>query len=456
MLWKNNGQEECFDHKREKAVAELRQEFSIDQEEVCRAIIDFHADMRKGLSGEASSLKMLPAFVGPPTGKEEGKFLALDFGGTNCRVLSVELGGNGRVSDVQLRKFVIPPECIRGSQEDLFGFIAESVDKFHEEMRLSRLIIRKLGFTFSFPIDQGAIDSGKLILWTKDFDVDGVVGQDVVLLLRRALRKKDVRNIEITCLANDTVGTLANHRYQDVDCDIGVILGTGTNGAYVEKTANIRKLDPSRKIGEKMLINVEWGEFDKFRRTRHDRILDERSNNQGHAFLEKTVSGKYLGSLVSIIAEDLIRRGSLFDSNGGSPCRRDWLDAEDVIVMAHDHSRGLLDIKRLLQQRIGREGFLVDRLILREISRAVFARSVKTAATAIASLLLWIDPKLERPHTVAIDGSLFEKAPGYGESLREELQGILGEKGRGVELVLSKDGSGIGAAIIAATISANY
>jgi hexokinase len=41
---------------------------------------------------------------------------------------------------------------------------------------------------------------------------------------------------------NDTVGTLAAGSYKDEDVVIGVILGTGSNAAYVEKANDIPKL----------------------------------------------------------------------------------------------------------------------------------------------------------------------------------------------------------------------
>ena len=42
---------------------------------------------------------------------------------------------------------------------------------------------------------------------------------------------------------NDTVGTLAAGRYNDEDVVIGVILGTGSNAAYVEEASAIPKLE---------------------------------------------------------------------------------------------------------------------------------------------------------------------------------------------------------------------
>lgn len=40
---------------------------------------------------------------------------------------------------------------------------------------------------------------------------------------------------------NDTVGTLAGGRYWNNDVMIAVILGTGTNAAYVERAESISK-----------------------------------------------------------------------------------------------------------------------------------------------------------------------------------------------------------------------
>ena len=40
---------------------------------------------------------------------------------------------------------------------------------------------------------------------------------------------------------NDTIGTLAGGRYYDNDVTIAVILGTGTNAAYIERAHAIPK-----------------------------------------------------------------------------------------------------------------------------------------------------------------------------------------------------------------------
>ncbi len=64
------------------------------------------------------------------------------------------------------------------------------------------------------------------------------------------------------------------------------------------------------------------------------------------------------------------------------------------------------------------------------------------------------DPGLQGAHTVAVDGSIFEKMPGFRESMRAafgELFGVLAER---ITLALTHDGSGLGAAMIAASTGA--
>jgi len=56
---------------------------------------------------------------------------------------------------------------------------------------------------------------------------------------------------------NDTVGTLAAGRYNDEDVVIGVILGTGSNAAYVEEASTIPKLEGELpKSGNMVMLDV--------------------------------------------------------------------------------------------------------------------------------------------------------------------------------------------------------
>jgi len=85
-----------------------------------------------------------------------------------------------------------------------------------------------MGFTFSYPCDQRAINHGILQRWTKGFDVQGVEGHDVVPMFQKALKEKGV-DIDVTAVVNDTTGTLIASNYTDPTTQIGCIFGTGIN-----------------------------------------------------------------------------------------------------------------------------------------------------------------------------------------------------------------------------------
>ena len=47
-----------------------------------------------------------------------------------------------------------------------------------------------IGFCFSFPVEQTAVDSGRLLAWTKGYENPGAVGADPARLLQEAFRRK--------------------------------------------------------------------------------------------------------------------------------------------------------------------------------------------------------------------------------------------------------------------------
>jgi hypothetical protein len=54
----------------------------------------------------------------------------------------------------------------------------------------------------SFPVEQTAIDAGKVLTWTKGFSAKGAIGNDVVRLLQDALDKKHI-HVRVSALVND-------------------------------------------------------------------------------------------------------------------------------------------------------------------------------------------------------------------------------------------------------------
>ena len=55
---------------------------------------------------------------------------------------------------------------------------------------------------FSFPVEQTAIDAGKLLTWTKGFAAKNAIGHDVVKLLQDAFDRKHI-HVRCSALVND-------------------------------------------------------------------------------------------------------------------------------------------------------------------------------------------------------------------------------------------------------------
>ena len=130
--------------------------------------------------------------LGWPDGDEKGKFLAVDLGGTNIRVCWIELKGRGNEISVTQDEFKLAEELKSGEAEQLWSFVAESIETFIQKHELggSPEEPLQLGFTFSYPCHQEYIDHGKLVTWTKGFEIKGVEGEDAAAQLREAMEKK--------------------------------------------------------------------------------------------------------------------------------------------------------------------------------------------------------------------------------------------------------------------------
>lgn len=423
-------------------LSHLESIFSVTIDDAREIIDAFHQEMRSGLSGMESSLKMIPSFVAPPTGTEKGRYLALDLGGTNIRILAVELDGKGNASVSAVSRFVVPEQKMCGTGVELFDYIAQCIQLFLEEQGISRQQTYDLAFTFSFPVEQHSLVSGKLIGWTKNFTASGVVGRDVVALLAEALKRKDLGCIHVAALANDTVGTFVAKRYSDPSCHMGVILGTGTNACYPEKVARILKC-PDPGPFEEMIINMEWGGFSRLKMNSYDQDLDCASHNAGKQHLEKMVSGMYLGEIARRVIVDMMSQGLLFRKTDLSVFSKDYILQTEHLSLVAEGSDFFADFGL-------REVSEVDGQTIRKLCQIVSTRSARIAGAAIAAVVTWMDATVEHDHIIAIDGTLFEKYPRYRDHLLEILRELFGKRATRITLELVKDGSGTGSAVIAA------
>ncbi|XP_006654122.3 hexokinase-7 [Oryza brachyantha] len=450
----------------EQVVAGLREECATPAGRLDEVAAAMAEEMAAGLAEEGGSkVKMIVSYVDSlPNGSEEGLFYALDLGGTNFRVLRVQLAGKEkRVVKRESREVSIPRHLMSGNSSELFGFIALALAKFVHDEGHNTLFDnkqRELGFTFSFPVRQTSIASGTLIKWTKAFSIDDAVGEDVVAELQMAMEKQGL-DMRVSALINDTVGTLAAGSYYDEDVVVGVILGTGSNAAYLEKASAIPKLEGELPKSGNMVINTEWGNFSSpcLPLTEYDEALDKESLNPGEQIFEKLISGMYLGEIVRRVLLKISLQSSIFGNVDQTKLKSHFiLRTPDISAMHHDQTPDLKIVAEKLADNLKIiDTSLETRKMVVEICDIVTRRSARLAAAGIVGILRKIgrgNPNDKRKSVIAIDGGLYEHYTEFRQCLESTLTELIGEEAsRSVTVKLANDGSGLGAALIAAAHS---
>ncbi|CAH0552933.1 unnamed protein product [Brassicogethes aeneus] len=434
-------------------VKEKLAELVLDNDKLKKYIEIFTDNINRGLkksTNPTSIVKCFPTYVQDlPNGTEEGKFLALDLGGTNFRVLLVELHGDQ--CEMKSKIFAIPQSIMTGSGEQLFDHIAECLATFCKEEGLEGEVL-PLGFTFSFPLVQKGLTVGVLERWTKGFKCSGVVGNDVVQLLEQAISRRGDTKIDVCAILNDTTGTLMSCAWKNHDCAIGLIIGTGSNSCYVEKQANAELFDePDMGSGE-VLVNTEWGAFGDdgaldFCRTDYDKEIDKNSINPGYQVHEKMISGMYMGELVRLVIVKLIEDGVLFGGKGSDLINeRDRFYTKYVSEIESDAPGSFENARQICEELGLKHAVDQDYVNLRYCCEVVSRRSAHLVSAGLVTLL----HKMGKPVvTVGIDGSVYRFHPTVHDVMMEKMTELCDPSIK-FNLMLSEDGSGRGAALVAA------
>jgi hexokinase len=399
------------------------------------------------VSGDANQI---PSYVTTiPDGSETGVYLAVDLGGTNCRVCSVDLHGDSTYTLRQV-KHVVPPEfTVNQSHKPLFLFIAQKLadflEQYHpetgtaagsgtgtastgsdetlqghdaavvnsgslkEEEQADGAMWRKLGFTFSFTCDQTSLASGTLIHWDKGWSIPEALGKDPCAMLQWAIDELSLP-VVVSALANDSVGSLLARSYVSGGNGDGTtstlasaIFGTGTNAAYVEQMANVTKLHKpgggqgasSYTVNDVTAINTEWGCFDEelnvLPSTRFDEELDKASPQPGEGMMEKRVGGLYLGELFRLAVVEL-----------GNTCRFDMavpedsplyiaesLDASLLSCLAGDSTMGLSAATAGVAEALRATNVSRnDVQAMRLVSMAIVRRAARISGASLAAIII--------------------------------------------------------------------
>lgn len=390
---------------------------------------DFKEKVMEGLQKEGMEILCIPTLRIPNPSypvdlskMENGKVLAIDWGGTNFRATIVEVK-NGKASvieefdrkKVKAGYYKLSAEVTAGySREDLYNKMVGWV----EELKELDETVKHIGYCFSYPAAARLNGDAVLLRWTKGMDIPGMVGEPVGEPLLKYLNnrfKNSKKKVEFESIkvVNDTIACLfAGFGRSGYDAYIGLIVGTGTNMACLMPLDKVEKLNMKSRKGKEDLIpiNLESGNFNPPYLTIVDRMVDAMSNNKGSQRFEKAVSGGYLAEVHQTVFST-----SLFDND---------FDGGDMAEMVYD-TKGHHDAEQV------------------KVAKWIFERSARLVAASIAGLAMALTEQKPSVKKICLlaDGSVFwgkneNKGTPYKDKVGEELKELLPE---GVEITIIEE-----------------
>ena len=206
-----------------------------------------------------------------------------------------------------------------------------------------------------------------------------------------------------------------------------------------------------------MVVNTEWGAFGNdgeldFIMTKWDRNVDALSINPGKQIFEKMISGMYMGEVVRQVLVDLVNEGLLF--SGGRH------DTTNLFQHGRFYTRYVSEIEsdkvgdftrcRLALADLGLGNDIIndDCSAVRYVCECVSRRAGFMVSAGITALLKKMD---YHDVVVAIDGSVFGHHPHFPNIMKSRISQLMGIDYK-FDLMLSADGSGRGAALVAAVL----
>ncbi|XP_047656067.1 hexokinase-4 isoform X2 [Tachysurus fulvidraco] len=439
-------------------VDQILSEFQLSKEDLKEVMRRMQREMNRGLrveTHEEASVKMLPTYVcSTPEGSEVGDFLALDLGGTNFRVMLVVVGEDedrGWKVETKHRMYSIPEDAMTGTAEMLFDYIAECISDFLDKHHIKHKKL-PLGFTFSFPVRHEDLDKGILLNWTKGFKASGAEGNNVVGLLRDAIKRRGDFEMDIVAMVNDTVATMISCYYEDRSCEVGMIVGTGCNVCYMEEMHSVELVEGEEG---RMCVNTEWGAFggngelEDFR-LEYDRVVDESSINPGKQLYEKLISGKYMGELVRLVLMKLVNEDLLFNGEASDILKTRGSFETHFVSQIESDTGDRKQIYNILSS-LGVLPSELDCDIVRLACESVSTRAAHICGAGLAAVINIMRQRRcvdELKITVGVDGSVYKLHPWFKERFHKAVWDL--NPNCDITFIQSEEGSGRGAALISA------
>ena len=287
-------------------------------------------------------------------------------------------------------------------------------------------------------------------------------------MFNESIAKINDLKVNVVAILNDTTGTLVKGRYDDPNCCIGLILGTGCNGAYLEKAERISNWENDSNA-KQVIVDPEFGAFGDngcidFIKTEFDQAIDSSSLLPKSFTYEKYFAGKYIGELARLVLlklhqKELLFSGKstkldeagIFSSSDLSDIEQDAFDATRVFesLSLNGTYAKTKEIFTKLGLPANEKISKSDLVIVQYVCKVLSERCGVLVGVPLAVFLDRIG-RNEGECGIAVTGSLYKHHPRLKMVLEKYIGKNLKNKNIKFYTFLSDDGSGKGAGLVAA------
>ena len=300
--------------------------YSIDIEKNCDLFVD---EMVVGLNvANGGSLLMLPTYIKSHDNVPlEEPVIVIDAGGTNLRVALLSFNNSKQPVIDYFESYKMPGSFGEVTSEEFYDTLYEYLLPILDKTD-------KIGFCFSYPAEIYPNRDGKLLRFTKEMKISGLIGSMVGEGLLNKIAEKRRHGEKRVVMLNDTTATLlggrASYPNRAFDGYIGLILGTGFNLAYIERAHKLGKLPEYKDSVDNMVINLEAGNYSRGPIGRIDDVFDEKTATPGLYRMEKSLSGAYQGGLIKAVIDQAAGEGLFSESFSKKLSTLKGLSSKDV------------------------------------------------------------------------------------------------------------------------------
>lgn len=162
---------------------------------------------------------------------------------------------------------------------------------------------------------------------------------------------------------------------------------------------------------------------------------------------EKMISGMYMGEMVRCLLARLTKKGLLFEGKGTDKLFLPHvIDASFVSEVEGDKKEEYNKTRKALERMDIQEATDEDCENVKLVCSRVSTRAAHLVSAAIATII----NRMKRPQvTVGVDGSVYRYHPHFHNLMEKKISELIRPECK-FELMLSEDGSGRGAALVAA------